>query len=53
METVEPIDHPPGHEIERLNEEIEEQYSEDEAEPRDLPNWASPMRETEEPEPRG
>jgi hypothetical protein len=24
--TMEPIDHPPGHEIERLNREIEEQY---------------------------
>jgi hypothetical protein len=23
---MEPIDHPPGHEIERLNREIEEQY---------------------------
>jgi len=24
---MEPIDHPPGHEIERLNREIEEQYA--------------------------
>lgn len=24
--TMEPIDHPPGHEIERLNREIEKQY---------------------------
>jgi hypothetical protein len=24
-----PIDHPPGHEIERLNREIEEQYEDD------------------------
>lgn len=26
---MEPIDHPPGHEIERLNKEIEERYNED------------------------
>ena len=25
--TMEPIDHPPGHEIERLNREIDEQYA--------------------------
>lgn len=30
---MEPIDYRPGHEIEKLNREIEEQYSEDELEP--------------------
>ena len=27
IKTMEPIDHPPGREIERLNREIEEQYA--------------------------
>lgn len=30
---MEPIEHPPGHEIERLNREIEEQYSDVESTP--------------------
>jgi hypothetical protein len=48
---VEPIDHPPGHEIERLNKEIEEQYSKDKPGPWDPLDWASPSQETGELEP--
>jgi hypothetical protein len=49
-ETVEPIDHPPGHEIERLSKEIEERYGEDELEPRQLLDWISPSQEAAEPD---
>jgi hypothetical protein len=51
LEEVEPIDHPPGHEIERLNQEIEGQYSKDEAAPNEPLDWASAIPETEQPEP--
>jgi hypothetical protein len=45
---VEPIDHPPGHEIERINKEIEEQYSEGELEPRELLDWIGSSQEARE-----
>lgn len=45
---MEPIDHPPGHEIDRLNKEIEERYSEDELKSRELLDWISPSQEAME-----
>jgi hypothetical protein len=51
METMEQIDHPPGHEIERLNREIEEQYSDDDAERWDPLGSAISSEVTEESEP--
>ena len=47
---MEPIDHPPGHEIERLNREIDEQYSKDEVAAWDPPSWEQPLKKTRAPE---
>lgn len=50
---MEPIDHPPGHEIERLNREIEGQYGEEDMNPWDPPHRVTPLQETAGPEPGG
>lgn len=48
---MEPIDHPPGHEIERLNREIEEQHNEDDVETWDVLSWKYPVQGIVKPEP--
>lgn len=48
---MKPVDHPPRHEIERLNREIEEEYNKDEMDPWDAVDSAIPIAEAEGPEP--
>jgi hypothetical protein len=51
METMEQIDHPPGHEIERLNQGIERQYGDDDVERWNPLDWVIPSDETAESHP--